>query len=235
MAIFPKLELEDVVQENDKTRLSAKKSFISKDEAAVTLVRVKPEASGSFVDVTGSSSDDWYLDWQYSTAGTITVEVEVTTDGAPTSTTKTLSIITEANDKLFSNDAELQVHEDDILQWIRNGRASFMDKHRMAQTRIFSYLDENRIWKPDGTRFDKDDVYDIEEFREWSKFEALAIIFEGISNDVEDIFSLKAGKYRELRDGARARSTIRLDLNEDGTVEEDTEKVNVREGLLIRR
>ena len=63
----------------------------------------------------------------------------------------------------------------------------------------------------------------------------MAIIFEGISNDVEDIFSLKADKYRGLRDGARSRSTIRLDLNEDGTVEEDVEKVNVREGLMIRR
>tara|TARA_R110002020_G_scaffold94189_6_gene226890 strand:+ start:3625 stop:4332 length:708 start_codon:yes stop_codon:yes gene_type:complete len=235
MAIFPKLELESIVQENDKTRLSAKKSFISKTEAAVTLVRIKPDASGSFITVTGSSSEDWYLDWEYSAAGLITVEVEITTDGSPTSVTKTLTVISSGDDKLFSTDAELEVHEDDILQWVRNGRSSFLEKHRMAQTRIFSYLDQNRMWKSDGTRFDKDDVYDIEEFREWSKFEALAMIFEGISNDVEDIFSFKAERYRELRDGARSRSTLRLDLDEDGTIDESSEKLNIREGLVIRR
>ena len=58
MAIFPNAELEEVVQVDDKTRLDARKSFVSKDEADVTLIEVEPEAGSGFIDVTGSSFKD---------------------------------------------------------------------------------------------------------------------------------------------------------------------------------
>lgn len=234
MAIFPKIENEATLQENDKTRLDATKTFVSKDEAAVTLVRIRPDAAGSFIDVTGSSSQDWFLDWQYSSAGSYVVTVEVTTDGSPITFTSNIEVITAVDDNLFSTDEQLKTHEDDILNWVRNGRSTFLDKHRMAQTRILAYLDEQRIWKPDGTRFVKADVVDILEVQEWSKFETLAIIFEGLSNDVEDIFSVKADKYRRLRDGARSRSSLRLDLNSDSVLE-NTEVIDIRSAEMVRR
>ena len=60
MAIFPHIELEDIVQVNDRTRLSAIKSFVSKDEAAVTLVEIEPESGSGFIDVTGAKQADWF-------------------------------------------------------------------------------------------------------------------------------------------------------------------------------
>ena len=67
MGIFGNLHLEEKVQVNEKTRIDCTKSFIS-DEAAISLVRIKPEDGGSFVTVTS----DKYLDWAYETAGTKT-------------------------------------------------------------------------------------------------------------------------------------------------------------------
>ena len=110
--IFPNLILENIVQENDKTRLDATKSFISKDEAAVTLVEIEPYTGAGYIDVTGTSSKDWYLDWSYPTDGNKTVTVRITTDGGPVSSSKTIWIIDSVDDNLFSYDQDLTAIED---------------------------------------------------------------------------------------------------------------------------
>ncbi len=215
--IFPRIAVESIVQVADKTRLDATGSFVSKDNADITMVEIKPIASGTFIDVTGTSSDDWYLDWEYAVGETVTVEVRVTDSLAATSTkTETITILTVVEDYLFSNDSQLVDHEDDILDYVRNGRDSFLDKHRLAQTRVLAYLDEKRIWKFNNERLTKVDIVDIVEVREWSKFETLVIIFEALSNAIDDVFSAKAEKYRGMRDGARDRAALRVDLNGDG-------------------
>jgi hypothetical protein len=78
MAIFGVLESDPIVQVSDKIRLKADRSFVSKDEAAITLVEIEPVAGNGFIDVTGSSSSDWYLDWSYSTDGTAVTSLRIT-------------------------------------------------------------------------------------------------------------------------------------------------------------
>jgi hypothetical protein len=60
MILFPVIENEPIVQENDKTRLDASKSFGS-GSGSITEVQVKPSRTGAFVDVT----TDRFLDWAY--------------------------------------------------------------------------------------------------------------------------------------------------------------------------
>jgi len=119
--IFPNLELEAIVQTNDKTRLRASKSFVSKDEASnITLVRIDPETGvQGYIDITGSSSSDWFLDWEYSgSTRTVTITVEVTAGATgPTTTTQTIEIKTPADDLLFSSDADLISKESDIMNY----------------------------------------------------------------------------------------------------------------------
>ena len=155
--IFPTLEIEQTVQMDDRTRLDATTSYITPGENAITLVEIEPEAGSGFIDVTSSR----YLDWQYSTDGSKSVTVRITTDGAPVTFSKTLPVLSVADDKLFSSDSELLPYEPNLLEWVREGRNSFLDVHRAAQDRILSWLDENRIWDEQGNRLTKEDITDL--------------------------------------------------------------------------
>lgn len=228
--IFPILELEDVVQINDKTRLDGRKVFITPDEAAISLIEIEPEATAGYIDVTNES----YLDWQYSTSGTKTVTIRVTTDGVPTSFSKDIESVLPAEDKLFSVDTDITSHEPDVLNYVREGRSSFLDIHRKAQIRIVSWLNEQRIWDIDGNALTKDAIINVEEVSQWSKYLALQLIFEGLSNATDDIFHEKAMRYRELAFTAKNRGAIRLDTNKDG--EQDVnETEDLRSIRLVRR
>lgn len=228
MAIFPNLLIESVVQVGDKTRLDARKTFISLGESAITLVRIKPEAAGSFVDVTSQK----YLDWQYSTAGTKVVSVEVTTNGSPVVVTKNLISISEVDDHLFSGDAELVDHEPSIMGYVKEGRNSFLNVHRAAQDRIVTWLDEQRIWDDQGNRLTKNAIADVQEANDWSKYLVLQLTFEGISNATDDIFHEKSLRYKALAEAARNRASIRLDL--DGDSETEDYKVDIRSYYIGR-
>ena len=227
--IFPTLELEQTLQVDDRTRLSAEKSYITPDENAITLIEIEPEAGSGFIDVTSSR----YLDWQYSTDGSKLVTVRVTTDGSPVTFSRTLPVLSVADDRLFSSDSELLPYEPNLLEWVREGRNSFLDVHRAAQDRILSWLDENRIWDEQGNRLTKEDITDLEEVNDWSKFMTLRLIFEGLSNAVDDIFHEKALRYMEMESKARNRAALRLDRENDG--ETDVIKTDLRSMGLYRR
>lgn len=227
--IFPTLELEQTLQVDDRTRLSAEKSYITPDENAITLIEIEPEAGSGFIDVTSSR----YLDWQYSTDGSKSVTVRVTTDGSPVTFSRTLPVLSVADDRLFSSDSELLPYEPNLLEWVREGRNSFLDVHRAAQDRILSWLDENRIWDEQGNRLTKEDITDLEEVNDWSKFMTLRLIFEGLSNAVDDIFHEKALRYMEMESKARNRAALRLDRDNDG--ETDVIKTDLRSMGLYRR
>jgi len=213
--IFPVLKIEKTVQVDDRTRLDARKTYITPDEAAITLIEIEPESGAGFFDVTSAK----YLDYQYSTEGDKAISLRVTTDGSPELSTKTLPVQTEADDKLFSSDSEIIPYEPNILDWTKEGRNSFLDVHRASQERILKYLDENRFWDKDGNALTKEDVIIIEEFKDWSKFMTLRLIFEGLSNATDDIFHEKALRYRQMELEARDRAKYRVDLNNDATVD----------------
>lgn len=236
--IFPKLTLENIVQVDDKTRLDGSLSFITKDEADITLVEIEPDTGAGFIDVTGNldrpeANKQWYLDWAYSSDGDKSVTIRITTDGAPTTKTFTLPIISEADDRLFSNDDELVSHEAEILRYLKKGKSSYRYQHRRAQARILAWLDEHRIWKTDDSRFVKEDIHDIQEVKEWSIFETLTLIFEDQVVSVDDVFSQKLMSYKKLRDGARNRGALRLDRDGDG--ENERVPYDIKTARMVRR
>lgn len=221
--IFPLIETEPIVQVNDKTRLNCVKSYVSKDEAAITLVEIEPHSGHGFIPITGPApinSKNWFLDWSYETAGTKNITLRITTDGAPVTFSKSLHVVTEAADKLWSSDADLITHEPDIMNWVRPGRSSFLDYHRMAQTRILEWLDNLKVWNKDGEKFTKDDIelaiaYD--DLKRISVYWALELIFGGLSNKTDDVFNEKMKQYRNSRrELCGDRSRIRADYNKDG-------------------
>ncbi len=238
MAIFPKLQLDRVVQIEDGTRLDATATFISKDEAAITLVEIEPESGAGFVDVTGTGSNpsrNWFLDWQYSgLSRTVDVTVRVTTDGAPVSFTEQMSVLTEADDKLFSDDYDLLVKEEDIRKWLPDGRTSFKYKHRQVQTMIIEDFNERGVTDSDNEKLTKDAFVDIEEVRQWSLNMVLSLIFKDNFNVVGDVYDQKEGDYGSAAMSHRHRAFFRLDLDGDGDIE-NGERSPFRTADLVRR
>jgi len=228
MAIFHSIVIEEIVQVGDKTRIDASKSYVTPDEAAISLVEINPDGSG-FIDVT---SNGYLLDWQFDSDGDKTVSVRITTDGAPETKSKTLPVITEADDKLFSNDKDLVEQEDDILDYVRDGRNTFIDKHRLAQETILDDLNDANIRDTSGDRLTKDAIVDIKEVNEWSKFHTLMTIFDNQSNVVGDIFDEKARMYEGKMLRAQSNGFLRLDRNGNGL---DKDQVDTTAGNLRRR
>ena len=233
MAIFPNLELEDTVQVNDKTRLSAIKSFVSKDNAAISNVEIEPESGSGYITVYNSNSNNWFLDWQYATAGTKTVSCRVTA-GSNSTVTKTIISISAADDKLWSSDTDLTAYESDILKWVVAGRNSFLNVHRKSQKLILDWFDEQRICDKDGNRLTKSSIIETEDLKKMSTLLTLSLIFESISNKPEDVFDVKAKFYNSLYMSARERGRIRFDYDNDAT-QEKSENVDNRSGMMFRR
>jgi hypothetical protein len=227
--IFPNLELEDVLQVDDRTRLDGTKTYITQGQAAITKVEIEPNSGAGFIDVTA----DRYLDFQYDHSGNKNVSIRVTA-GSVVTATKSIMVVTSGSDHLFSTDEDIRTYEDDILRYVRSGRNSFLDKHRAAQRDILDELDRRRIYNSDGTRFEKTQLVDIVEVKTWSKFKTLSIIFQGLSNAVDDVFSRKSNYYADLALQASKQAIIRLDLNKDEQITSD-EFVDTWTTELVRR
>lgn len=215
--IFPNLQLEPVIQVNDRTRLDAMKSFVTQDEEAISLVQIRPLAGEDFITVT----NDKYLDWQYSASGTVTVTARVTAGGASAEINSTLSVVTVAADNLFSTDADLRLHENDILKWVEDGRNSFINIHRRAQKLIIEQLRREGFTDINGAPYTKAAVVDVDEVKQWATFWTLQLIFEGISNSTDDVFAEKASHYSRMRELWGKTALLRLDVDGDGVVDVD--------------
>lgn len=238
MSIFGLIDLETTVQVNEKTRLDASRSFITQGEGAISLVEIKPETSGSYVTVSGVSitSDLWYLDWIYSTAGTKTISLRITTTSTPVVFTQDIVVVTVATDALFASDSDLGKFEPDIRKWLPAGKSTWNFVHRKVQDKILTEIYKSRILDDSGNKLTKAAVIDIAEVREWAAYMALSIIFNGISNSPEDVFFQKSLDYAKKSNEFQNYSfnILKLDYNGDGTAS-DSEKQDFRSGNLVRR
>lgn len=233
--IFGYLELESIVQVNDKTRLSAVKSYKTIDESAITKVEIEPESGAGFIQVsTTTNNKEYYLDWQYATNGTKTVSLKITTNSSPVTITKDILVVTALEDKLWSSDSDLVLHEPDILKWVPQGRNSFLDVHRKSQSAILEWLDAIRIHRTDGTRLEKQDLLVTQDVKELSIYYTLHFIFAGISNKIDDVFYQKAKSYMDLVDMTKGRGRIQADLNQNAVID-DGEKQDLKSFRMIRR
>ncbi len=244
--IFPVLETEDVVQVGDMTRLSAGKSYVSKGEPEITKVEIQPEADADWIDITGTARPDWLLDWAYGgVTRTVVASLRITTTAADADADpvveavteaieKSISIVIAADDYLFSGDADIIPFEPDVLNWTYPGRATFLNVHRAAQTRIMETLDEMGVTDDEGLKLTKTAVVDITEVRAWSRDLALHLIFKSLINAVDDVFTSKSRYYASEASKRQSRAVLRLDLNGDGEIKLG-EQVQTMSMELVRR
>jgi len=145
-----------------------------------------------------------------------------------------IKVYTELGDHLFCNDGDLVTHEPDIMKWVPEGRATYKNVFRRAQKLILAWLDEKGYVNTYGKKYDKNDIIDVEETRQWAIFMSLKLIFRGLSNSTDDVFDKKSIIYSEYEEAARQRVVLRIDVNKDG-IADTTEGLNVSSGTLFRR
>lgn len=149
--------------------------------------------------------------------------------------TREIQVVSELSDRLFSSDDKLRKHEADIMRYVPEGRATFKDVHRRAQTLILAWLDTEGYIDNRGLKLTLARLTDTEEVTEWATMMALRLIFESIKNAKDDVFSEKAKKYQGLEDFYRNRATIKVDLNRDGTADPIIERLDIRSCSVVRR
>lgn len=160
------------------------------------------------------------------------------TDNAVPATTKTLTkiveVISEAADNLFSTDEDLRTQEPDIMRLVPEGRATFKDTHRRAQTLMLAWMDTQGFTDALDEKFTPRSFVDISEVREWSTRVALRLIFSGAKTAKDDVFADKAETYGEEEVFFRDRAVLRLDLDQDGKVDKG-ESVQPANCVVVRR
>jgi hypothetical protein len=222
VAIFPILKSETVVQAKDKIRFLATRSFVTDEPSPITQVEIRPELEADFIDITNEvdgyiDPELWFLDWAYLTEGQKVVTLKVTAGALSEEKSIGIKVVTEEDDCLFSTDDDLRAKEHDIEKWIPEGYSSWNHIHRQAQKNILDWLDEQRITKNDGSRFDAKDLVDKEQVRRLSVYITLRMIFGSISNQVGDVFEEKRAEYQRLETQAKnARTWLKLDTTGDG-------------------
>jgi hypothetical protein len=191
--------------------------------------------------VSGEAGADWLGKASYTGYEIERVQKKITltvTNDAATPDVKTISkyleIVSVAADRLFSNDDKLRKHESNILKYISEGRATFIDIHRRAQTLILAWLDTQGFIDDIGYKFTLKRCLSIEEFSEWATHLALRLIFEDMIVSSDDVFSKKAEHYEELEGFYRNRAIIRIDMNEDGRIDV-SETLDTRSCVVVRR
>tara|TARA_B100000424_G_scaffold268602_1_gene263715 strand:+ start:303 stop:992 length:690 start_codon:yes stop_codon:yes gene_type:complete len=209
------------VQTGEKFRIDLSKTFAFPGRT-ISTITIKPVQSGS---ESYNITTDKFLDFSYSSSGTKTIEATLTLDDASTVVkTDTIEVVTEATEGLFSKDADLISLEPDILSYLPEYKADYKYAHRVAQDTIVKWLDENGLKDTSGNKFTASALVHKEEVQRWSKFLTLELIFQSLSNAIDDFFSSKSLYYRDLKEQAMQRTYISLDTDGDGKVEKEYRK-----------
>lgn len=145
-----------------------------------------------------------------------------------------VEVYTAQGDALFSEDADLIAHENDILKWLPNGRGSFLDLHRRAQRLILDWLDRQGYRDDNFEKLTKWAFVDNSDVRTWSTYKVLGLFFQGAHNQTDDVFKRKAEYYKKLEIEARDRAVLSLDLNGDGKPDQ-LKGPDIRSGRLFFR
>ena len=222
--IYPIIESDLITQVGEIIRLNASKTIKTPDELAFTAIKIQPSASDLFYTVGDlTDSQTWLLDWVYETSGTKVVTLRVEIGATVKDYTQSITVKTAAEEKLFTKDSELVAHEQDIMKWLPAGRSTWNWVFRRVQQRIMNEIDKQRIFDAEKNKLTIAAVVDISELRDWSIYMSLAMIFQGLSNQTDDVFSVKA-KFYEKKQFEYMQFTmnmLRLDYNKDGALTQE--------------
>jgi hypothetical protein len=219
MPVFCKINIDELYQVNEKVRISGAETFETLDTLAYSKVEISPDITGIYYDLGADVLSDkslWFLDWSYGSAGVYQVGVKLTEGLNVHIFTKDITILTEAQDKLFSDDSDLISYQNDIMKYLPESRSSWNFVIRRAQEEILSWIDEKGFVNSDQTKVTKDQILDVSEVKDLSIFKSLRIIYSSLSNALDDFFQKKATFWEAYEKRAELRCVLRLDTSKTG-------------------
>ena len=216
MAQFPLVKMDTLVFTGDKIRIDVSDSVITPNETFATVSHEVSFDSGvTWFNVTAKK----IIDWIYSTEGTKNVQVRITSNEGSTTSSFALLVYDITTAKLFSNDMDLYMYEQDIDAILPKRWSSWNIIHYAAQKWILDWLDEKRVVDQDGNKYTINDFLEPQEVKQLSCYKTLEFIFESNSNVTGDISSIKRDKYRALANEKASRAQLKLDFNKNNESE----------------
>lgn len=215
MSIFGVIKTDDKVFTGDQLRIDVSGSFLAPGLSFGSISHeISVDEGVTWFNVSAKKSADWI----FSTAGEQIITLRLTTSTAATETfTKTVTVLDLTAQNLFSLDSDLYIIEPEIDQYLPKRWSSWNLVHLKAQEYIIDWLDEKKTKKRDGTKYGVSDILDKQEVKQWSTYKVLEFIYEGNSNIVGDISSIKRDKYRTMSDEKASRSQLSLNYSGDDT------------------
>lgn len=137
---------------------------------------------------------------------------------------------------VFSDDNDLVESYPDIMEYLPEGKSSFIAYHQSARNFILTYLrNKGKTIKARNAykMIDQFDLHDHEEVRQASKYKALAMIFYNESDNVEDKWYQKAKDFDQLYGNSIDLNFLSIDEDDDGKVE-SSEKQSVQY-IMVQR
>lgn len=226
--IFPSVKMDSLSQVDDRFRIDFEGST-THDGTELTSIEVihDPLQAALTVFKPSLNKNNMFLDWQFGVAGVKQVTVIFYAGADTKQVLKTIKVLTQAEEKLFSSDEMLIQRESNILSLLPAGRSSFIYMHRLAQKEILKDLEKMGY----GDLLPAN-LLKIEDVQEWSTLKVLALIFESNITSIQDVHTQKRLTYANLALEAKNRSVVKLDLDANGT--EDV-KVQTFPTHLVRR
>lgn len=213
MSIFGIIKCDDQVYNGDKIMFDVSQTFLSPDLTfAVVSHEMSFDSGTTWFDITATKN----ISWIFQTPGTVPVQLRVTAAGPVSQVfSKQIDVLDMSVANLFSTDADIKQYEPNIDMYLPEKWSSWNMIHRTAQAWIIDWLDEKRIFNKDGQKYSAKDIMDKQQVRQLACYKALEFIFEGNSNVVGDLFSVKRDKYRELSNEKASKSQLALDFNKN--------------------
>ena len=221
MAKFAIITCEDKVFQGDKIQFDFTKSVITPDETPAVISHEFSADGLSYVNITPTKM----IDWVFLVPGAQTIYFRHTSNVGSQISTKSITILDLAAQKLFSTDTDLVAYEPEIIKWLPKKWSSWNIIHLRAQDYILNLLREKRILDVKGNSYTKDDIFDRSEVRDLSAALVLRYIFSGTSNSSDDVFQKKSDEYDELVSTREAAMSIKLDFNKNGLKDESSDSV----------
>lgn len=195
--IFGIIKSDDKVFTGDSILIDVSKSFLAPNVAFTpnNSHEISVDEGVTWYDISSKKQ----VNWLFSTHGvkTITLRLNTVSNGSQTFT-KTIEVLNITTANLFSKDNDLYSYEPDIDNLMPKHWSSWNMVHLEAQSQIVQWLDRKNIRKTDGTQYVVSDFANIKQVREWSQALVLSLIYEGNSNQLNDVFKEKAITYRNL-------------------------------------
>jgi len=231
MSIFGIFKCDDKVFTGDKLAVDVSGSFLQPGLTfAVVSHEISFDSGVTWIDISATKK----ISWIFSTSGAKVISLRLNTTLPSTQTfTKNVTCLNLTTQGLFSNDSDLYGYETEIDQYLPKKWSSWNLVHLKAQDWIIDWLDEKRLFKENGSKYTPADILDVEQVKQLSCAKVLELIYESNINTVDDVFTQKRDKYKQMVQEKASKSQIALDFNGNSLQEED-EKTDLF-GITVKR